>query len=254
MTLEIKDQQLFDKIAIDYTKKDIYPVSRFARKFQLFSLFNLINKDHFEHILDIGCGPGYNADYLEGKYNQYTGVDYSEKFIEIAGTLHAKGNFITGNIKNLDQVCTDNYDIILGCGVLHHIDNLDEALSSIRKICNNSTIVAFIEPYNGNPVVQLLRFIRKHIDKSYSEDQIFFSRKELLMVFRKNGFKINTIQYQGYFSTPFAQIILKPAQLFYPICWLTVKLDKFIQNKINNPFSWNIIFTASVNNEQKESI
>ena len=190
---EERDKQLFDSIASEYSQKDIFTVSRFARQFQLYSLTDLIGRDHFGHLLDIGCGPGFNADYLSGKYHQYTGVDYSEKFIEIAKTLHPEGNFIAANVKNLEQVCNGRYDIILGCGILHHIDEPDKALSSMRKICTPETVLAFIEPYNGNPVVQLMRYIRKLTDKNYSDEQVFFSRKELRMLFTKNGFRIESM-------------------------------------------------------------
>lgn len=243
---EKKDIELFENIAEKYARKDIYKVSREARKFQLKSLISLIDREDLGFIVDLGCGPGFNADYLKDRYNEYLGVDYSKEFIAISKSIHKDQLFIQGNIKDLSKIINKVPDVILGVGVLHHIDRLDLALKSIREISSEKTILAFIEPSKGNPLVQLLRSIRKRIDKEYSEDQIFFSNDEIKKIFEKNGFFIDKIQFQGYLSTPFAQVILKPSFLFYPLCKMAIFVDKIIERSFNNRFSWNIIFTAMV--------
>ena len=239
--MEESDLKLFDSIAADYSKKDIYPVSSLARRAQLFTMINLIGRQYFRNVLDLGCGPGFNSFYLKDIYEKYTGIDYSSNFIDIAKKIHKKGNFIQGNVKELHLLFSEEYDIIMGVGVLHHIDDLGKAFSSIKTISGRNTIKAFIEPQNGNPIVQLLRRIRKRLDKSYSKDQIFFTKEELTELMKSHGFEIIKIKYQGYFSTPFAQVILKPAFLFFPICKLAVLLDDLIFRYFNNSWSWNII-------------
>jgi hypothetical protein len=107
----------------------------------------------------------------------------------------------------------------------------------------------FDEPQKGNPLIQILRFIRKKLDRSYSEDQIFFSKNELKTIFQKNGFKIENIKYQGYFSTPFAQIIIKPSFIFNTISFIAIQIDKFIQRYLNNPLSWNIQIALKIQDE-----
>lgn len=254
MDQEHKDKELFDRIAEEYSRKDTYPVSQYARRFQILSLLRLLKRDQFQHILDIGCGPGFNARYLADRYSDYTGIDYSEGFIKVAETMHPGKRFIQCNIKEADKKLGKSYDLILGVGILHHIDNPEEALRSIRNLCGKETSLAFVEPYNGNPLIQTLRWLRKRFDSSYSDDQVFFSRKELVDIFKKNGYKVRKVRFQGYLSTPFAQVILKPAWLFYPLCIVSVGIDKFIQKYLNNRLSWNIQIIASADNAEKESL
>lgn len=248
MINEKKDKELFNEIAYQYTRKDIYPVSRYARKFQLESLIELTGRDYFNGILELGCGPGYSCVYLKNRYNHFTGIDYSEKFIEIANQLNLNNTtFLKGNIKNFSNLKIDEYDLILGIGILHHVDDIEKVLNNIKIVCNKNTILAFIEPYSGNPIIQILRKIRKRIDKQYSDEQIFFKKKDIIKLFNENGFSIDKIAYQGYISTPFAQVILKPIILFYPICKFAVCIDKIIQKYLNIPISWNIIWTSRLN-------
>lgn len=246
MNKEVKDKELFERIADTYSRKDEYPVSREARKYQLYSLISLIEKNHFKHILDIGCGPGFNAEYLKGMYDQFTGVDYSQAFIDIAKEKHPEVHFFQTNIKNLENMISFQPDLVLGVGILHHIDDVESALKSIRDICTERTTLAFVEPSNGNPFIQLLRILRKKIDESYNEDQVFYSKEKLEKIFENSGFNIIDFKYQGYFSTPFAQVILKPRFVFYPLCKIAIFLDRLIQKFFNNKFSWNIIVTAKV--------
>ena len=245
MIEENKDKELFDRIAIQYSRKDIYPISREARKFQLISLLELCPGNNFENILELGCGPGYSSIYLHDRYKKYTGLDYSKSFIEIAKELNLPGTkFIEGNIKKLSFLQNENFDLIFGVGILHHVDDINSVLKSINEISNNETIVAFVEPSMGNPFIQVLRFIRKIIDKNYNQDQRNFQKHEIKEIFGNNGFQIEKIKFQGYFSTPFAQVILRPEFLFKPICNLAIRIDRFIQRKFNNPLSWNIVWTA----------
>jgi len=245
MLEEIKDRELFDRIAKKYSRKDYYPVSRAARKFQLDSLIELCPKNRFAKILELGCGPGYNSVYLENKFEAYYGIDISKECIEIARQLQVPhAIFRQGNAKDLSQLKNEKFDLILGVGVLHHVDDVNEVLRNIEMLCTQDTLVAFIEPFSGNPLVQMLRFIRKVIDKKFNKEQSSFKKSDIKKLFAAPGFKIDKIRYQGYFSPPFAQVILKPMVLFKPICALAILVDKFIQKRLNNPLSWNIIWTA----------
>ena len=247
---ELKDKALFNKIAQDYFNKDIYVVSSEARKFQLNSLIKLYfektSKKELGTILELGCGVGASAQYLVGKYEKYIGVDYTEKFIELAQTNFSDKNnkFICANIKDFTVNSNEDIDFVFGVGVLHHIDNLEKVFENLKTIGNKETVFGFIEPQSSNPLIQLMRKIRMLIDKGYSSDQVFFKKQFIDDVFRKNGFKIIAIKYQGYFTPPFAQIMVKPAFIFKKIIRLLIATDNIIQNNLNNPLSWNIIWIA----------
>jgi 2-polyprenyl-3-methyl-5-hydroxy-6-metoxy-1,4-benzoquinol methylase len=246
---EIKDKNLFNEIAAKYFLKDVYPVSSKARKFQLLSLVDLyISETQREEngvILELGCGVGASSKYLENFYNKYIGIDYSEEFIGIAKKHFANNrrSFHCTNIKNYKNNF-EEVDFIFGVGVLHHVNNIEEVLSNLKEIGNKRTVFGFIEPQASNPIFQTLRRLRMLLDRDYSSEQIYFKKDKIVKIFETNGFEIMKIKYQGYFTVPFAQIIIKPSILFKPIVNVLIHVDKFIQNHFNNRFSWNIIWIA----------
>jgi hypothetical protein len=87
--------------------------------------------------------------------------------------------------------------------------------------------------------------IRKAIDRNYSEDQVFFSRKELKSVFEKAGYKVDRLVYMGYFSVPFAQIMLKPAGFFIHFSRLSIRIDRWLHSWMNNRLAWNMVILVS---------
>ena len=245
---EEKDNQLFNSIARKYGQKDLEPSSSIARKFQLENLVEFIHEKfsriEFNTILEIGCGVGATSGYLDGKYINYIGVDYSKEFIELANQRYSKANveYHCSNIKELK--INKEPDLVLGIGVLHHISDIKKSLVELRKLSTSNTIFAFIEPNSENFLIQLMRTIRKKIDSSYSDEQIYFSQKELENLFIGNGFNFVMTKYEGYFSPPFAQVILKPQFLFKPLAELSIWLDRIIQKRINSYLSWNIMVVA----------
>lgn len=97
-------------------------------------------------ILDIGCGPGHLANYLEDKgYLDYTGIDFSSQAISMAKKISSY-NFYVENIYNTDKF-DNNYDVIIGSEVLEH---LGSDLEVIKKI-NKNTFCIFSLPTFGGP-------------------------------------------------------------------------------------------------------
>src|SRR4030042_371477 len=249
--IEKQDQQLFNRIAKKYASKDKYIVSSKAREFQLMSLFGLLanklNKTHFIHILELGCGVGANSKYLKKHFDHYTGIDYSDEFIKLGSKLYGNSNieFINGNLKNINFDKT-SYDLILGVGILHHLPDIGTVLRNIKKQMDNETIYGFIEVQSGNPVVQLMRKIRKITDSHYSKDQNIFSKNNFFEVFHKEGFEIIDFLYQGYLTPPFAQVNLKPKWIMLQLVNIAIKADRLIQNNFPNFLSWNMVWLARI--------
>lgn len=249
-TRELNDNNLFNNIADEYGRKDLVPSSKIARRFQLMSLVDFIGEKfgitRFGSVLEIGCGPGASSEYLRGMYKSYVGVDYSEEFIKHARENYAYPGveFLCGNVKELKMVNAP--DLVLGVGVLHHITEIDTALRELKSLGGPGTVYAFIEPNSGNPVIQSLRWIRKKTDTSYSSDQVYFTRKELADMFGRNGFGKPAFKYEGYFSPPFAQVILNPQAVFKTVSSVSVAADNFIQRHFNLALSWNIMMVVGL--------
>ncbi|MDD4205263.1 MAG: class I SAM-dependent methyltransferase [Candidatus Delongbacteria bacterium] len=242
----MEDKDLFNKIALKYAQKDIYPVSRTVRKFQVETLIGMIpdiNNRIFDNIIEIGCGNGANSVYLKKYYRKYTGADFSVELIEIAKKYYTDKNtcFICEDIKNIKP---SGFDLIVGIGVLHHLPNLNEYLEHITKISNKDPFFIFLEPQGQNPFIRILRSVRKLVDSSYSKTQRFFSKKDLVNAFEKADLEVIKIKYTGYFSPPFAQVIVKPAFIFLPLVKLLMIADLFIQKFFPNCLSWNLSAAA----------
>lgn len=65
--------------------------------------------------------------------------------------------------------------------------------------------------------------------------------KKLRKVFIKNGFVVDSIFFEGYFSPPSAQVILKPQFIFKYLSIISIKIDSFLHSLTSNRMAWNLI-------------
>jgi ubiquinone/menaquinone biosynthesis C-methylase UbiE len=250
MSQESQDKKLFDEIACGYSRKDSVVSSAIARKKQLFSalkpVFKSISK--LGTIVDIGCGVGAPAKYLAGYYERYVGIDQSEGLIKEAHLFNSdneKTEFIASNIKS-DALPQNSADVVLSIGALHHMTDLGDVMDSIIRMAKSNAVFVAIEPQNSNPLIKLMRYIRKKVDPLYSEDQQFFSEKYLTNLFSSHGISEISVDYQGFFTPVFAQVILYPQCIFVPLSRLSIVLDTIISYlpRIIKKLSFNIVITG----------
>lgn len=242
-----RDQILFNQMADGYVNKDKIKSSSCARKHRLVSTIKSISNHNILRILEIGCGAGYSALYLKDSYSEFVGIDHSLNLV-----LHARNNFNYGNVsfKNIsieDYFPEEKFDVIIAIGVLHHLNDPLLVLRKLKKMLTTGGVIAVNEPTTGNIVVGVLRRIRKIIDKNYSNDQVEFSSNQLSEIFTQADLKNIKCVPQGYFSTPFAEIILRPVKIFYALAILAVQADKIIESYFGralNKLSWNTIVTG----------
>jgi SAM-dependent methyltransferase len=229
--LENADRDLFDSIASKYALKDIIKSTSICRKYQLLYAVSplLNNNSRIGTIIDIACGAGAPAKYLQGYYDKYIGVDYSSQMIELAKNLNKDipdVEFICSNIKELKREVL-RADVILAVGAFHHMTGLPEVFNSLKAIAKSGAYIIAIEPQRANPIVQFLRWFRGILDRSYSEEQHYFSKSELHKLFDDNGLIEIETKYQGYLTPPFAQVILKPQAIFYPLAKIAMRSQIF---------------------------
>ena len=94
-------------------------------------------------ILDIGCGGGLISEPMSRLGAEITGIDASDKNIQVA-KLHAKKNnlkikYLNTVPENLDQ--KNKFDIILNLEVVEHVEDLDLYLSSCFKLLRKNGIM-----------------------------------------------------------------------------------------------------------------
>ena len=241
---ENKDRYLFDRIAEEYCQKDIHESSMLARRHRLRKTFRILPEKRYSRILEIGCGGGFAAKYLEGYYHQYIGIDYSDKLIAYAKEFHSSSNsdFRVANIK--DYKDPEPFDIIFMIGVLHHIDGVENSMKQIVNMLKPGGWFIANEPQPANRIIQGVRKLRAKMDSKYSSDQITFSRHQLHTLFKNTGLQNIRVIPQGIFSTPFAEVTIKPEFISIPFVKLAILTDSVLErifSKIVERISWNII-------------
>ncbi len=246
--IEAKDKKLFDDIAENYIKKDLKFYSRLMRKLRLKRSLRNIKKP-INRLLEIGCGAGFSAEYLKNDYIEFIGVDYSEKLIQYANKFNKydKTKFIAKNIKDFQT--EQKFDVIFMIGVLHHIPDPEKVLNDLKTMLKPNGMIIANEPQRGNPIITLMRKIRKKVDDDYSSDQRELSQKELIDLFNKCGYEVKTYA-QGLFSTPFAETTFLPSFIGIPFSLLSYVLDPIFEtlflHGILKKIAWNVVVKAKI--------
>jgi SAM-dependent methyltransferase len=245
---EDADRALFDRIARDYVRKDLTESCRIAREQRLRQTLRPIGAN-VGHLLEVGCGGGFAARYLDGLYETYTGVDYSEELIGYAQRYNAGlgREFLSANIK--DFVATRRFDVILMVGVLHHMPDPAGILDQLRGLLAPEGLVVVNEPQRGNPAISALRWLRKRVDSSYSPDQVEFSEGELRALFESSGYDVKSFP-QGLLSTPFAETQPFPQAISLWLSRLATRVDPALERIMKvtpaRHLAWNAVVLGTV--------
>ena len=101
--------------------------SLFRRLLRADSATRVLVADHIrcrpgDRVLDLGCGNGELAGYLDGV--DYVGVDHNPKYIASAqqGRTGARSTeFIAADLTELEALSLGTFDIVVALGVLHHL-------------------------------------------------------------------------------------------------------------------------------------
>lgn len=113
---------------------------------------NTVMRDGID-VLDVGCGTGLISNLFANYYRKsnFTAVDFSD-------SIDYASNFAEANdIKNVSWIKQDfllfetnhKYDVIICCGVLHHIPQYQQALDKIKNLlkANGKLVLAVYNPW-----------------------------------------------------------------------------------------------------------
>ncbi|MCK5005013.1 MAG: methyltransferase domain-containing protein, partial [Candidatus Aminicenantes bacterium] len=230
-----------------YVKKDIFPPSRIARKLRIKQTVSGIKSSGAGDILEVGSGAGYASEYLKGMYKSFTGIDFSGGLVDLAKSTHKSPDvkFIKADLYKYEP--GKKFDLIIIIGVLHHMVDIPLSLKVCKGLLKPGGIIAVNEPQGANIIVGFVRMLRSKFDRTYSSDQEEMNRKELVGLFTEAGYSEISVRPQGFFSTPFAEVMMKPKFIFLPLSWLAGRIDRFIEKvfgRILHGLSWNIIVSG----------
>lgn len=193
-------------------------------------------------ILDIGCGDGiYTYDLSKTNAALVVGIDPIEPVIS-----YAQEKF--KDVKNLRFECADlykmevpekKYDIAILRGVLHHVPDLEGAIS---KTCLMAKKVIVLEPNGYNPI---LKIIEKTSAYHVEHDEKSFAPYLLRREFERNGAKIIKDEYISLVPTFCSDFVARICKFFEP---LVEKLPV-----IKNIACGQYVFVAEISNSPNHS-
>lgn len=86
------------------------------------------------NVLDIGCGDGRLAHHLRDHHITYTGVDISERFLEIARQHHGTLGSFQLMQENALPFPRETFDHAFAIAVIHHLPNTDTRREWIKEV------------------------------------------------------------------------------------------------------------------------
>ncbi len=242
-----RDKALFDRIAEKYAAKDLFETSRLARRQRLLQTLRAAGGCTGMRVLEVGCGAGFSAEYLADSFTEFHGLDYSEELIKVAQDRFATEGVTFDAVDFHAFEATERYDLIFMIGVLHHMVEMQSVVDKCHALLKDGGWLVVNEPQPDNPLVNRLRRVRAKVDESYSDEQDELRGSELGALFEAGGFRNVTHRPQGLCSTPFAEVVLKPALLTLPLCWLACKADSAIEAiapGLIRSLTWNVIVSG----------
>ena len=187
---KFKPLHKFNPIRISYIKEDI--IKTFKLDHKKSPLKNI-------KILDIGCGGGLLSEPMCRLGAKVTGIDASEKNINVA-KLHAKKN----NLK-IDYTCTSpeklkntiKFDVILNMEIVEHVEDLNLFLKSCAKLLKKNGIM-FVATLNKTLKSYIFaivgaEYVLRWLPIGTHEWDKFVKPNELISIQKKNNLNIDRL-------------------------------------------------------------
>jgi len=132
---KFKPLHMFNPIRIEYITENI------KKHFEIKK--NKVNFLEEINILDIGCGGGLISEPMARLGANVTGIDASEKNINIAN-LHSKQNGLKINYLNSSPEKmseSQKFDVILNLEIVEHVDNVNLYIKSCYRLLKKNGIM-----------------------------------------------------------------------------------------------------------------
>ena len=187
---KFKPLHKFNPIRISYIKKNI--MKTFKLEDEKTPLKNI-------KILDIGCGGGLLSEPMCRLGAEVTGIDASEKNINVA-KLHSKKNNL-----EINYFCSspekfeakDKFDVILNMEIVEHVEDVNFFLKSCSKLLKKNGImfVATLNKTLKSYVFAIIgaEYILRWLPIGTHEWSKFLKPEQLISMLEKNNFKLERV-------------------------------------------------------------
>lgn len=217
-----------------FTKSRYYFALDYWYRDYFVSIENLCAKN----ILEIGSGIESLALQLTGDNFNFDSIDISEEAIAYAekNTRLLQAKFSVGDAHQM-TFPPENFDLVIGRGILHHLD-IPLACSEIKRVLKPNGKIVFGEPLNCNFFINIYRRFTPQIR---SRDERPLSRKELS--FLRTKFSNLDIRYYGFLTLVPAVFGFRSSRFLH---WLDgLLLNKF---KLGPYLAWACLIRTSAHN------
>ena len=63
----------------------------------------------------------------------------------------------------------------------------------------------------------------------------------MMQILRQAGVASPRVEFQGYLTPPFAQVVLNPQWLFSPVARAACRFESVLEKLVPGPLSWNLV-------------
>lgn len=124
------------------------------------ALFAMLPDMRGRSVLDLGCGFGENcAEFLRRGASRVTGVDISERMLEVAAAEHPGPEFIRGDMSDLSFL-EGQYDIILSSLAVHYLEDFGGFVRQVGSKLRPGGYFIFSQEHPLNTSNPRGRFVR----------------------------------------------------------------------------------------------
>ena len=209
-TINKKEIEKFSKIAEEWWNPEgkFKPLHKFNPIRISYIKENIIKTFHLEltktplkniNILDIGCGGGLLSEPMCRLGAEVTGIDASDKNINVA-KIHSKKN----NLK-INYICSspeklnvkNKFDVILNMEIVEHVEDVNFFLKSCSNLLKKDGIM-FVATLNRTLKSYLLaiigaEYILKWLPIGTHEWEKFLKPEELISELKKNNLRLDRL-------------------------------------------------------------
>lgn len=220
------DQQRMNKEAFykKYPNKSFYCITDNSKKYWQDMILGNCNG---KQVLDYCCGTGGNSRFFASHGASVTGIDLSDSEIETAKKLAKKEGFEKNtSFFVMDAEATsfpdESFDIIVCCGVLHHVD-LDKAYKELNRLLRKGGRIICIEAFGHNPIIRQYRKRTPNLRTPWEVDHIL-KKKDI----EKGRKYFQSVTTRYFHLAAIAAIPLRRSFLFRPALAILNTIDAVI--------------------------
>lgn len=178
----------FDAKAQSWDKNEKKKTYSIAQKI----ILKYIKLYKYDNVLDVGCGTGICYPYLKKRFKNYTGIDISEKMIEIAKKKF-KSNFINGDF-NRYKFKSNYFDLVIFFNSFPHFEPKEDTFKKAYRILKKNGKLIIAHSFELNKINQIhRRSDNKHIKKQTVTVEM------IKKLFKQHNFKNIKIKTKNFF-------------------------------------------------------